>query len=381
MRVLVSPDSFKESLTARQVAGAIVSVLHEYNIETKSIPVADGGEGTVDSLVDGLGGQIRSVKVKDPLGHDIMCNYGLVTVPKTGKTAIIEMASSSGLMLIAPNERNPLISNTYGLGQLILDVLDNHVHHIIMGIGGSATNDGGAGMLRALGVRFLDKDGTKIVNLPSKLSNTTQIDLTALDSRIKNVSISVACDVDNPLLGDNGATSVYGPQKGVQESTHPILESALSHFANLTHTTVGIDHKDTAGAGAAGGLGFALISYLGAELVSGIELVLQTVDFESHAQWADIIITGEGKIDSQTINGKTPAGVAKHAFQFGKPTLVLAGSVTSGWESLKDIGVYDSIPITPEGMDLPTALRTAEQNLINTTHKIIPVLQRMKNGV
>ena len=372
--ILIAPDSFKESLSAQTVATIIADTLTPMGFSCRTLPVADGGEGTTDSLVACLGGDYQTVTVLDPMGDTITAQYGIVR-KDTQSMAVMEMASSSGLMLVAPENRNPLVASTYGVGQMIVHALDNGVSSIIMGIGGSATNDGGTGMLQALGVRFYDGDNTEITPTPSNLTTIDRIDISALDSRLQNITIAVACDVDNPLLGQNGATAIYGPQKGVTPETYAVLEKALAHFAEKTEQATGVDSKTIAGAGAAGGLGFALLSYLNADLSAGIELILDAVDFDSHVQWADIVITGEGKIDHQTIFGKTPAGVAKHAHAQGKPTYILAGAVDTGWENLKTMGVVDCYAITPAGQDLPTALNNAGDNLHNKTKQIAPLLK------
>ncbi len=373
MKVLIAPDSFKESLSAPQVAHIIATVLQKHGIESKQLPVADGGEGTTASLVQSLNGILHTIPVHGPLGHITHASYGMVQHVNT-TTAIIEMAQSSGLMLVPPNARNPMHANTYGLGEMIQHALHNGAERIIMGIGGSATNDGGTGMLRALGVRFLNKNGTEISDLPQRLSDIFTINTEGIDSRIHTTPIEVACDVNNPLLGNNGATAIYGPQKGVTDATHLVLESGLQNFADVSERHFNATFRHIQGTGAAGGLGFALIAFLGAHLTSGIDLILKTVDFDSCVQWADIVITGEGKIDHQTLNGKTPAGVASHAHTYGKPTVIIAGAVTDGWQSLMDIGVKNAYAITPDHMDLATALASANVNLTHTTEKIIPDL-------
>ncbi len=335
------------------------------------MPVADGGEGTMASLVQGLNGTLHTAQVHNPLGHIIEASYGMVY---DNTTAVIEMAAASGLMLLPPDARNPLQAHTYGLGELMLHALNNGAKHIIMGIGGSATNDGGTGMLQALGVRFLNAQHTPISDLPQRLSDIAALNTDVLDSRLKNISIQVACDVSNPLLGDDGATAVYGAQKGVTAETRPVLEHGLTTFADVSENHFRQWFRHIPGTGAAGGLGFALVAFCRAQLTSGIDVILKTVDFDTHAQWADIVITGEGKIDRQTINGKTPAGVATHAHKYGKPTVVIAGAVGDGWQSLCNIGVKNAYAITPEGMDLTTALATADTNLKRTIEKILPDL-------
>lgn len=376
MNILIAPDSFKESLSAVQVANIISVTLQKHRFNTRTLPVADGGEGTTESLVNGLNGTFHTAIVHDPLGRKITATYGIVK-QNDKTTAIMEMAESSGLMLLSPHERNPLVANTYGLGEMILHALDKGANHILMGIGGSATNDGGIGMLQALGVQFLDAEYNEIADLPHYMENIAHIKTNNLNERLKNISVQVACDVQNPLLGINGATAIYGPQKGVTADTQPILEQGLAHYADITQKHFNQDFRTIPATGAAGGLGFALVAFLGAELKSGIDLVLETVNFHTHAQWADVIITGEGKIDSQTINGKTPAGVAKHAHILNTPTIVIAGAVATGWESLCSIGVKNAYAITPPDMDLKTALLTAPENLQNTVESLVDDLKNL----
>lgn len=378
MNILIAPDSFKESLSAVQVTEIIANTLQKYGFNTRKLPVADGGEGTTESLVKGLGGNFYMVDVNDPLNRKTTATYGIVKKNST-TTAIVEMAESSGLMLLTAAERNPLIASTYGLGEMIVHALDMGANDILIGIGGSATNDGGIGMLQALGVKFLDIRHNEIADLPHRMGDIAHINTTHIDTRLKNIPIQVACDVNNPLLGTNGATAIYGRQKGVTPETHILLEQGLTNYADIAEKHVNQEVRNTPGAGAAGGLGFALMAFLGAKLTSGIDLILQTVDFNTHAQWADIVITGEGKIDSQTINGKTPAGVAKTANALNTPTLVVAGVVDKGWESLRNIGVKNAYAITPPHMDLATALRTAPKNLQNTVENIAYDLQKISD--
>lgn len=374
MKVLIAPDSFKESLSAPQVASIIASALRSHGFECRELPIADGGEGTTDSLVHALNGTMHTVSVRNPMwevsGGMVQASYGMV-----GTTAIMEMAQSSGLMLVAPENRNPLIANTYGFGEMILHALDQGATRIVMGIGGSATNDGGVGMLMALGVRFLDACHMDITRIPERLGDIVRLDTSELDKRLHHTLIEVACDVSNPLLGTHGATAIYGPQKGVTPTIHTVLESGLAHMARLVMHHMGEDFSHIAGAGAAGGLGFGLVAFLGADLKSGIDLVLKTVDFDTHVQWADIVITGEGKVDSQTIHGKTPAGVAKHAHAHKTPTVIVAGCVQDGWESLMDMGVKNAYAITPKGIVLTEALKNAPENLKNTMERIVCDIQ------
>lgn len=363
MNILIAPDSFKESLSATEVASIIAETLEKESkgISCRQLPVADGGEGTMESLMIALKGTKREVQVHDPLGRLISASYGI-----KDQIAIIEMAQSSGLMRLSTHERNPLLANTYGLGEMILEALNQGAKRLIIAIGGSATNDGGTGMLRALGVKFLDDRGVEIIQLPERLSEIVEIDSKQIDSRLKDIPIEVACDIDNPLLGKQGATAVYGPQKGLTPDMHEILEQGLAHYAALTETLFRQSFASIPGTGAAGGLGFALVTFLQAKLKPGVDLVLDVLDFEKHVKWADLVITGEGKIDAQTIHGKTPTGVAKQAHLWQKPTIIVAGKVADGWQSLYDIGVKNVYAITPQGINLTEALKNAANNLKNT---------------
>lgn len=379
MHVLIAPDSFKESLSALEVSEIIKSVLKDNGMTCTLLPVADGGEGTTESLINGFGGTWHTMQVCGPMGDTVTAQYGIAQT-KHGRTAVIEMATASGLMLVAPENRNPMVANTYGLGELMNHALRQNIDTLIMGIGGSATNDGGTGMLMAMGVHFVDKDGVTMPpsDLPRRLQDITHIDSSGLNPQWSHVNILVACDVDNPLLGNTGATAIYGPQKGVSPATAALLELGLAHYAQMTALTLGGNHAETPGTGAAGGMGFALLAYLKAHLQSGVDLVLDVVDFDTHVQKADIVITGEGKIDNQTINGKTPAGVAKRANIYGKPTYILAGTVETGWENLKQTGVCHAYAITPPGQDLPNALKNARHNLKEKVKEIVPYLKSYK---
>lgn len=368
MNILIAPDSFKESLSAAEVARIIAETIETEGkgMCCRQLPVADGGEGTIDSLVTALQGAIRQVKVQDPLGRLITASYGI-----KDHAVIIEMAQSSGLMRLSTDERNPLFANTYGLGEIILEALKQGAKRLIMAIGGSATNDGGTGMLRALGVKFMDDRGVEISQLPERLLEIAEIDISQVDSRLNDLQIEVACDVNNPLLGKQGATAIYGPQKGLTPDMYERLEHGLAHYSALAEALFRQSFASIPGTGAAGGLGFALIAFLQAELKSGVELVLDILDFEKHVQWADVVITGEGKVDAQTIHGKTPAGVAKKAHLWQKPTIILAGKVVDGWQSLYDIGVKNVYTITPQDVNLTEALKNAADNLRNTTKTVI----------
>ena len=322
MKIIIAPDSFKESLSAEGVANAIGRGFAEVfpAAELVLLPVADGGEGTTDALVAATSGQRISQKATGPLGQQVDAFWGILGDGETqaksevnGQIAVIEMAAASGLDLITPEQRDPLKATTRGTGELILAALDHGAEHIIVGLGGSATNDAGAGMLQALGVKLLDETGVDIPAGGGSLAQLHSIDLSQMDSRLQHVRFEVACDVDNPLVGPNGASAIFGPQKGATPDLVERLDKNLEHFAKLTLAATGKDIVNAPGAGAAGGLGGAFLGYLNANLKSGIDIVLDAVAFESHLEGASLVISGEGRIDSQSIRGKTPVGVSKRA--------------------------------------------------------------------
>jgi len=326
MKIVIAPDSFKESLSAFQAARAIEKGFRDVFPEAEYvlIPMADGGEGTVQSLVDATGGTVIEKRVTGPLGEPVDAFFGLLG---DGKTAVIEMAAASGLHLVPNEKRNPLLTTTRGTGELIRAALDKGVEHLIIGVGGSATNDGGAGMIQALGGRLLDQKRQEIAPGGGHLSELAEIDLSSLDSRLKKVKIDVACDVDNPLTGPNGASAVFGPQKGATPEMVRQLDENLSRFADVVEQTLEKPIRHVPGAGAAGGLGAGLLAFLDAELKRGVEIVLEAVQFQERVKDASLVITGEGRIDGQTISGKTPIGVAKAAKQYGIPVIGIAGFV------------------------------------------------------
>ena len=351
MKVIITPDSFKGSLTAIEVAEAIEegvkSVFHD--AETIKIPLADGGEGTVQCLVNATAGKILQQEVINPLGKKINASYGILG---DQKTAVIEMAEASGITLISPEERNPLITTTYGPGQLIKAALDQGCRKMIIGIGGSATNDAGAGMVQALGVRLLDKQAKEIGFGGAELLNIHHIDIVQMDSRIDKLEILVASDVKNSLCGPTGATRIYGPQKGATEKMMVILEKALAHFAELINETLHKDVKDIPGAGAAGGLGAGLIAFLGARLKPGIEVIIEAVKLEELVKNADLVITGEGKIDYQTIYGKVPVGVAKVAKKYHIPVMAVGAIIEKDAKIVHQYGIDYLVKVSDPPMRL-----------------------------
>ncbi|UXR73747.1 glycerate kinase [Staphylococcus sp. IVB6238] len=338
-RLVIAPDSFKGCMTAMEAAQAIEtgwrSVMGDIWSYDK-VPMADGGEGSTQSLHDALNGVWKTADVTGPLGQTVRAAYSLAF---GGTTAVIEMAAASGLDLLTPDTLDPLKATTYGTGEMIRDALDQGVSRIILGIGGSATNDGGAGLLQALGVQLLDNHGAPIERGGAALQNLAHIDLTEMDSRLSDVTIEVACDVTNPLLGETGATAVYGAQKGVTEETFPILEQALTQYHQVIQRDLQKDVANIPGAGAAGGLGAGLLACLPVTLRSGVDIVLGVTNFKHHALNADLVITGEGRIDGQTAFGKTPVGVAQAAKKYHKPVIAVVGSIGTGYEAVFEQGI------------------------------------------
>ncbi len=370
MRIIIAPDSFKGSLTALEVAKSIERGIKkaDANITTVLVPMADGGEGTVQSLIDASGGQIIETVVCDPLMRQIKSFYGIMG---DNKTAVIEMAAASGLPLLTPNERNPQKTSTFGTGELIADALSKGCSNIIIGIGGSATNDGGTGMAQALGVKFFDKQGIELQMCGAELSNTHTIDISGLDKRLKNLNIVAACDVDNPLCGIHGASNVYGRQKGATDADVQLLDNGLMHFSNLMKTNFGFDFCNFPGAGAAGGLGYGLMCFLHAKLERGIEIVTRATHLAEKLQGADLVITGEGRIDAQTAFGKTPFGVAKVAKQSNIPVVAIAGGLGDGYQELYNKGFDGIFSLINAPMSLDEAIERSEELLENIAETII----------
>lgn len=373
MRIVVAPDSFKGSLTSIEAAKAmergILSVFP--NAQIIKIPVADGGEGTTDSLVSATGGRFMKSKVVGPLGDLVEASWGILG---DETTAVIEMASASGLTLIAQEKLNPLITTTYGTGQLIKAVLDQGIRSMIVGIGGSATNDGGAGMARALGARFLDLQGNELPSGGAALKDLVKIDLTDFDPRVRGMTIVVACDVDNPLCGPRGASAVYGPQKGATPEMVEELDQALLHYANICKQTLGKDVALCPGAGAAGGLGAGFMIFTPANLKPGIQIVLEASNFEDKVQNAQLVFTGEGRTDSQTANGKAPLGVASIAGKYNVPTICISGGLGPGHEEVYRKGIQGLMSTVPQPMSLEECLHSAADLLQEATARTCRLL-------
>ncbi|HHT42750.1 MAG TPA: glycerate kinase [Firmicutes bacterium] len=376
-QIVIAPDSFKGSLgsteAAKAMARGVQRVLPE--AELTLLPLSDGGEGLVESLVVASGGRLLEYEVTGPLGTPVQAQLGLMG---DGQTAVIEMAQASGLVLVPDEERNPLLTTTFGTGELISKALDLGCTHLIIGIGGSATNDGGMGMAQALGVRFLDADGELLGSGGGELARLESIDCSRLDPRLEDVRIEVACDVNNPLTGPQGAAHVYGPQKGATPEMVEFLDQGLARYDRILQRDLGQDVGRVPGAGAAGGLGAGLMAILKGKLVSGIELVLNVLEFDEKVRGADLVITGEGKFDAQSAYGKVPMGVAQRSRAFGVPVVVIAGTVLPSAEVLHQEGVSAYFSILNRPMTLKEAMEGAGELLENQTAEVIRLF-RIKN--
>ena len=369
MKIVIAPDSFKESLTALEVADAIEMGFKKFYpyVDYVKIPMADGGEGTVQSLVDALKGKVVERSVTAPLGNKSQAFFG---ISGDNQTAVIEMAAASGLHLVSPAQRNPLKTTSFGTGELIKAALDLGVKKIILGIGGSATNDAGAGMLQALGVQLLNANNQQIGLGGENLSLISKIDLSKLDSRLQQVEILVACDVDNPLCGEKGASAVFGPQKGATPEIVQQLDRALFHFSDIVQQDLDLNIRDQAGAGAAGGMGGGLLLLPNVQLKAGVQIIIDAVNLNEQIKDADLVITGEGRMDSQTVHGKTPIGVAKAAKLFNKPVIAIVGSLKDDYEVVYEHGIDAVFPIIRQLKSLDETLKLGRENLISTAQNI-----------
>lgn len=369
MKIVIAPDSFKESLSAMEVAEAVETGFKKIfpDAEYVKIPMADGGEGTVQSLIDATQGRLKSVDATAPLGNTVRADIG---ISGDGKTAIIEMAAASGLHLVPLEQRNPLVTTSYGTGELIKAALDEGVEKIILGIGGSATNDAGAGMLQALGAVFADRAGKPVGIGGGSLIYTASADFSSLDPRLQKVEIEVACDVDNPLCGEKGASAVFGPQKGATPEMVAALDQALAHFAAVVEASTGTDIRNHAGAGAAGGMGGGLLTLPNAKLKAGVQIVIEAAGLAEAMRDADLVITGEGRMDSQSVRGKTPVGVAQTAKRFGKPVIAIVGSLREDYEAVYDYGIGAVFPIIRQPGALETVLQNGRYNLISAAQNV-----------
>ncbi|MFK5675936.1 glycerate kinase [Ligilactobacillus sp. LYQ60] len=372
MKIVIAPDSFKGSVTAKEAAQLMMTGMKRVfpKADYELIPMADGGEGTVQSLIDATNGHFITTPVHDPLGRKINARYGLLG---DHKTAVIEMAAASGMELMQSKELNPLVATTYGTGELIKNALDHDVKKILIGIGGSATVDGGAGMAQALGAHLLDKKGKELSWGGGMLDKLEQINIAEIDPRISHTQIQIASDVTNPLTGKNGAAMVFGPQKGATPSMVNSLDKNLHHYAQLITRDLGMNVELSPGAGAAGGLGAGLLAFCHAQLKAGVNLIIDTVKLKQRAQDADVVLTGEGKIDFQTQYGKTPFGVARATKSVAPhaPVIVLAGNIGKGIDTLYSSDGIDAIFSTPTGAKpLKQALADTRHDLSQTAEEV-----------
>ncbi len=370
MKIVIAPQGFKGNLSALQVARAIVSGIKRVlpDAVTTIKPMADGGEGTVPALVDATGGKIMTKEVTDPLGGRVTAHWGLLSDKVTG---VIEMAAASGLPLVLPEKRNPLVTTTYGTGELILAALESGCRKLIIGIGGSATNDGGVGMAQALGAKLVDAKGTSLPFGGAALANLERINVATLDARLADGEVLIASDVTNPLCGAQGASAVYGPQKGATPQMVAQLDAALAHYADVIQRDLGVEVKNVPGAGAAGGLGAGLIAFLKAKVIPGIDVVIQASGLVESLKDADLVFTAEGKIDSQTAYGKVPTGVAKKAKEFGLPVIAIAGEVADDYRVVYQHGIDAVLSIAPGPISLGQSMAEAERLVTDTAERAI----------
>lgn len=370
MKILIAPDSFKGSLNAIDVARAMQRGVQNTGLPltTSLLPVGDGGEGTVETLVAATNGKIKEVQVTGPLGNPVNAMYGILG---DQKTCVIEVASASGLDLVPVEQLNPLKTTTYGVGELIKQALDEGLTSFILALGGSATNDGGAGMLQALGAKLLKEDGKPIQFGGGQLDQVNRIDRTHFDQRIQHCNVLIASDVQNPLIGLNGASHIFGPQKGATPEIVERLDKNMKHWANSVEKETGISLHNRPGAGAAGGIGGAFLAFFPAKMQRGIDVVLDYIHFNHHLTDATLVLTGEGQVDGQTESGKTPFGVAQAANKAGVPTIILAGAVGDGIEGLYDHGVVSIHSILNKPMSLEAAMTNAGELIEKSTEQVI----------
>lgn len=374
MKVVIAIDSFKGSVSSLEAGEAAKeAVLSVYNdADVTVMPLADGGEGTVDTLVSGMNGEMVNAEVTGPIGEKVVCQYGILS-----DAAIIEMAGAAGLPITPADKRNPLNTTTYGVGEVIIDAIEKGCRNFIVGIGGSATNDAGVGMLQALGFEFLDKNG-KTVGIGGKyVADIANIKTDKVYSKLKECNFRIACDVDNPLCGERGASYIYGPQKGASEADVNVLDAALRSFANVTKDKLGNDCSEYPGSGAAGGMGFAFMAYLNGELKPGVEIVLDEIGIDSALQNIDFVITGEGRIDSQSAMGKAPVGVAKRAKKQGAKVIGIAGCVSDDAYLCNNAGIDSIFAVADKAMSLEEAMdrETTKKNIKKTVIQIFNLIK------
>lgn len=374
MRIVIAPQSLKGSLSAAEAGQAIAhGVRNVYpSAEITIVPIADGGEGTVQALVDATGGRYVQREVTGPLGEPVTAVFGLLG---DDQTAAIEMAACAGLPLVPPELRNPLITTTYGVGELILAALEEHCTRLLIGIGGSATNDGGAGMAQALGAHLITTEGNELARGGAALSTLAHIIPDTLDARLQACTVEVACDVTNPLCGPTGASAIYGPQKGATADMVVALDAALAHYAYIIEQDMHHTIKDIPGAGAAGGMGAGLLTFLHAELRPGAQIVLEAVHLEDHIRTADLVITAEGQIDEQTAYGKSVGAVASLARRYHVPVLALAGSLGTNYQSIYELGIDAVIALPHRPLTLAYAMEHAAELVSDATDRALRLLQ------
>lgn len=375
MKVTVSIDSLKGSLTSLEAGNAIKEGIIKAIPDAEVIvrPLADGGEGTVEALALGMGGKLENVEVTGPRGAKVACTYGIL---EESKTAIVEMSGAAGITLVTDEERNPLYATTYGVGEVIKDAIDKGCRHFIVGIGGSATNDGGIGMLQALGYGMLDKDGNQVPFGARGLADIVEITDDHVIPELKECSFRIACDVTNPLCGPAGASAVYGPQKGATPGMVQDMDQWLGAYAKLTALKYEKADPEYPGTGAAGGMGYAFLAYTNAVLESGIKIILEETRLEEYVKDADIVVTGEGRLDGQTVYGKAPIGVAKIAKKFGKPVVAFSGAVTKDAVACNDHGIDAFFPILRSVQTLQEAMdpENARYNMVSTVEQVFRVI-------
>lgn len=370
MKIIVAPDSFKGSLSATGAAQAMASGIHELDsgIEVVLLPAADGGEGTMNTMVEATGGKLVAKQIEDPLGRTISASYGILG---DGKTCVIEIAEASGLPLLKKHERNPLIASSYGTGELIRHALDAGFRSFIIGLGGSATNDGGAGMLEALGMKLLDENGKALARGGGELGRLETMDRSEFDARIAESTFLIASDVENPLVGEHGASAVFGPQKGATSEHVRQLDDNLRNFADITERLTGVKLHAKTGAGAAGGAGGAMQAFFAGEMRRGVDVVLEAISFQRHVETADLIITGEGRTDSQTLSGKTPFGIAEAAKKSGKPVILISGMVDRRNLTLLKPHFTEIHSVVGGDITAEQSKKDAFRQLKQKTHKVV----------
>ena len=375
MKVVIAIDSLKGSLSSMEAGMAIKDGILAAKPDAEVIvkPLADGGEGTTDALIEGMNGERIDLTVTGPMHTPVDAYYGYL---KDTNTAVMEMASAAGITLVPDSEKNPLLATSYGVGEMINDAIQRGCRNFIIGIGGSVTNDGGIGMLKALGVRFLDENGEDAGEGGQALAKVARIDVSGMNPLLKECHIQVACDVNNPLCGENGSTYVYGPQKGVTEDMKKTLDEAMAHFARVTSETLENDYMNTPGAGAAGGLGYAFLAYTGAALTPGIELILDAVGLAEELSGADVVVTGEGRLDFQTAMGKAHVGVARLAKKYNAKVIAFAGSVTKEATACNKEGIDAFFPILRGVCTLAEAMDpvAARNNMTATVEQVFRLL-------